>query len=63
MRFTLATLALVASVVSAQGVSQTIKPPGNPPAGCSTDYAGNFEISVVKASKRDLVEVSLLLWS
>ena len=59
MQLTLATLAFVAaSVVSAQGVTSTIKPQGAPPAGCSTDYSGQFEITVVLPSqKRDIVEV------
>jgi hypothetical protein len=59
MQFTLATLALVAGVVSAQGVTETIAPPGNPPAGCSTTYGSQFEITVVLPTrKRGTVEVS-----
>jgi len=56
MQFTLATIALAAAtVVSAQGISSVITPTAAAPAGCSTDYAGSFEITVVLPSKkRDL---------
>lgn len=62
MQFTLATIALAAaSLASAQGVAQVIKPSGSPPAGCSTDYSGKFEITVVLPNKkRDIVEVRLI---
>jgi len=58
MQFTLATVALAAaSIVSAQGVSSVITPTTPAPAGCSTDYAGSFEITVVLPSKkREIVE-------
>jgi hypothetical protein len=58
MQFTLATLAAftAASIVSAQ----TLKPTSGPPAGCSSDFASPFEISVsLPSKKRDIEEVSL----
>jgi len=60
MQFTFATIALAAaSIVSAQGISSVITPTASAPAGCSTDYAGNFEITVVlppSMKKRDVVQ-------
>jgi hypothetical protein len=55
MQFTLATLAAlaVASIVSAQSSA------GSPPPGCSTTYAGTFEITVsLPMKKRDIEAVS-----
>jgi hypothetical protein len=60
MQFTLAALALVAATaVSAQGVTSILTPTASAPAGCSTNYAGSFEITVVLPSKkRDVAPVS-----
>lgn len=61
MRFSLPLLALAASAFASpmpQGVTEEIAPEGGPPSGCSGDYAGSFQITVVNvtssAAKRDL---------
>lgn len=64
MQFTLATIALVAaaSAVSAQGVTAVLTPTAAVPASCATNYAGNFEITVVlppKVSKREAAVVQV----
>jgi hypothetical protein len=49
----LAALAAVAYAIP-QGVTGDIAPSAGPPPGFSTSYSGQFEISIYKASKRDL---------
>lgn len=42
-------------LVSAQGVTQPISPPGSAPAGCKNSWDGKFQVTVVQApKKRDL---------
>jgi len=62
MQYTLALVALAASVVSVQGVSfSVLTPTASAPAGCATSYSGSFEITVVlpPASKKRDVAVPL----
>jgi len=57
MQYTLALVALAAGVVTAQGVTGVLTPTASAPAGCSTNYNGNFEITVVlppSGKKRDV---------
>lgn len=63
MQFTLASIVALAAVAYAapQGVTSDITPTATAPAGCSTTYAGQFNIEVVNAStvtKRQVVKVS-----
>lgn len=46
MQYALSLLAL-ASAAAAQGVTASIPAPGSPPAGCSPNYSGTFEVTVV----------------
>lgn len=63
MRYTLATLALVAAAYASpapQGVSSAIAPASTAPAGCMMSYPGAFEIetvNVTSSKKRDLEKV------
>jgi len=52
MQYALSLLALAASAVTAlpQGVTQNIPPPSPAPAGCSPDYSGEFQITVVNVT-------------
>ena len=64
MRSTFATLALAALTAASpvpQGVTSAITPSSSPPAGCSGDYSGTFEIQVVNVTssgKRSIEKVS-----
>ena len=61
MQYALSLLALAATVFAnpePQGVTSAILPSGSPAAGCSSDYSGQFEVTVVKPmAKRDLSKV------
>ena len=62
MKYILSLLALAASAVASpapQGVTSAIAPEGSAtPAGCSVDYSGQFQVTVVKPiAKRDLEKV------
>jgi hypothetical protein len=60
MKFTLAVVAAFAAVVSAQNPKPGQLVPSSPaPPGCSSNYNGKFEITVVNATtpKRDLEKV------
>lgn len=52
MQFTLAALALAATLVSAtpQGVTSAISPSAAAPSGCATTYPGSFKIEIVNAT-------------
>jgi hypothetical protein len=66
MQYAFGLLALAASAVAApQGVTSAISPPSSAPAGCSPDYSGEFQITVVNVTssaakvKRDALELTL----
>lgn len=51
MRHAIGLLALAASAVARpQGVAEGIAPSAPPPSGCSEDYPGNFQITVVNVT-------------
>jgi hypothetical protein len=58
MQFTLATLAAFVAAAASIVSAQTLKPTAGPPAGCSSDYASPFEITVsLPVKKREIEEV------
>ena len=63
MQFAVLALA-AAGAVSAQGIAAgTLLPNSSTPAGCSQNYSGRFEITIVQAAttKRDVQKVRLTL--
>ncbi|KIW08740.1 uncharacterized protein PV09_00679 [Verruconis gallopava] len=65
MRYALGLLALAASAVALpQGVTEAISPSSSAPAGCSPNYSGSFQITVVNVTsaakvKRDALVCTL----
>jgi hypothetical protein len=50
MRYPIAAMALVATSVTAQGVSSVIEPATSTPAGCDRNFPSSFEISITAST-------------